>query len=158
MFFEFFENKETLIVIADSIKRVIQDDKVANELYKISDNEDGEEIQSKEGKILYKLHKLRERNPKINKKKKDLYFEQYGKLDCEVCGFDFSEKYGDLGLGYIECHHRIPLNKFDGETTTKLTDLALVCANCHRMLHRKIDTLTIDELRGIESTTFKIHQ
>ena len=40
--------------------------------------------------MIYKLHKLRERDSKINKKKKDIYLKQNGKLDCEVCGFDFN--------------------------------------------------------------------
>lgn len=97
---------------------------------------------------LYKLHKFRERNSKLNKKKKDYYFKKYDRLDCEVCGFNFKEKYGDLGYGFRECHQKIPLNKFNGETTTKLDDLALVCANCHRILNRKIDTLSLSELKN----------
>ncbi|NMA14921.1 MAG: HNH endonuclease, partial [Clostridia bacterium] len=59
-----------------------------------------------------------------------------GRIKCECCGFDFVEYYGPLGLGFMECHHKIPLAK--GKRVTKVTDLALVCSNCHRMLHKKI--------------------
>ena len=47
----------------------------------------------------------------------------------------------------MECHHKIPLYEIEGESITTIDDLALVCANCHRMLHRELDTLSIDELR-----------
>ncbi len=70
-----------------------------------------------------------------------------GQLECEACVFDFHKFYGEIGKGYIECHHRTPLASFKVETITTLDDLALVCPNCHRMLHRRIDTLCVEELR-----------
>ncbi|WP_420719722.1 HNH endonuclease [Streptomyces sp. NRRL WC-3618] len=50
------------------------------------------------------------------------------------------------GAGYIECHHVIPLH-VAGEGTTKLSDLALICSNCHRMIHRKAPWPTPQDLR-----------
>ncbi len=49
---------------------------------------------------------------------------------------------------YIECHHKTPIAQY-GVRDTTMTDLALVCANCHRMLHTKFDGdfLSIDELK-----------
>ena len=41
-----------------------------------------------------------------------------------------------IGENYIECHHDIPLHKLKPNTLTTIDDLRLVCANCHRMLHR----------------------
>ena len=64
-----------------------------------------------------------------------------------MCDFDFHNFYGELGKGFIEAHHRIPLSDIDGESKTELKDLALVCSNCHRMLHRKIDTMSINDLK-----------
>lgn len=147
IFFEFKGKNSELKSIANQIKSTVSNQKVKIKLYQIPDNEDNATNSAKEGKVIYKLHKLRERDNKLNQKKKDLYYEKYGKLDCEVCGFDFYETYGELGKGFIEAHHRIPLSQIDGETTTKLKDLALVCPNCHRMLHKAIDTLSIDELK-----------
>ncbi|MEV4882457.1 HNH endonuclease [Chitinophaga ginsengisegetis] len=66
---------------------------------------------------------------------------------CEVCGFDFYDSYGDIGKGFIECHHKTPLSKITASTKTSLKDLALVCSNCHRMLHKDINVLSIEGLR-----------
>lgn len=68
-------------------------------------------------------------------------------MDCEVCGFDFYLKYGELGKGFIECYHKKPLSALEPNTETKLSDLALVCANCHIMLHKEISTLSVSELK-----------
>lgn len=66
---------------------------------------------------------------------------------CSVCGFDFQQVYGDLGKGYIEAHHVEPLSgRLEGYSTTN--DLAAVCANCHRMLHRQWPALTPEMLRA----------
>jgi len=55
-------------------------------------------------------------------------------LACAACGFDFERFYGDRGKGYIECHHVIPLHE-TGERRVSISDLALLCSNCHRMIH-----------------------
>ncbi|MFE3370907.1 HNH endonuclease [Streptomyces sp. NPDC059173] len=46
----------------------------------------------------------------------------------------------------MECHHVVPLHEA-GEGRTKLNDLALICANCHRMIHRCAPWPTPDKLR-----------
>ncbi|MFD7789740.1 HNH endonuclease [Streptomyces sp. NPDC059759] len=56
-------------------------------------------------------------------------------LQCEVCDFDFARVYGRLGVDYIEVHHVTPLH-VAGTRETRLSDLACLCANCHRMCHR----------------------
>lgn len=146
IFFEFYGNVTELQLRANQIKNTVMNEAVNKELYKIQDDyEDGDYLAT-EGKVIYKLHKLRERNNKLNNKKKELYLKKYGKLDCEVCKFDFFETYGELGKGFIEAHHRVPLSEIYAEQITKLDDLALVCSNCHRMLHRSI---SIDELKKI---------
>jgi hypothetical protein len=58
-----------------------------------------------------------------------------GRILCECCQFDFVDKYGEIGQNFIECHHKIFINK--GERITKIEDLAMVCSNCHRMLHKR---------------------
>jgi len=148
VFFEFEGKNEELNYIANQIKKITLNQEVNQKLNRIHDEEDDEIHSVKEGKVIYKLHKLRERDNKINQKKKDLYLLQNGKLDCEVCGFDFHKTYGELGKGFIEAHHRIPLSEIDGERITKLKDLALVCPNCHKMLHKAINTLSVNELKN----------
>lgn len=71
---------------------------------------------------------------------------QTGGLACEVCGFDYEERYGSLGDDFIECHHATALE--DGEERqTALDDLALLCANCHRMIHRTSPMFSPAQLR-----------
>ena len=69
-------------------------------------------------------------------------------MECEACGFDFQSTYGELGEGFCEVHHRTPLAELDGETKTTLKGLAVVCANCHRMLHRMTD-MSVQGLKDI---------
>lgn len=88
-----------------------------------------------EGRLLAYFHRARERDPKLRAKKIKAVLAGGGQLRCEVCGFSFAETYGNLGAGYIEVHHTLPLH-VSGETTTSLDDLALLCSNCHRMCHR----------------------
>ena len=103
------------------------------------------DFESKEGKELYKLHRVRERDSTLTHQKK-ANAKTEGKLSCEVCEFSFQDKYNQV---YIECHHKIPIHM--GERVTKLEDLVLVCSNCHRMLHRRIDGryLSIEELKAL---------
>lgn len=69
---------------------------------------------------------------------------------CMACGFDFKAVYGDLGEGFIEVHHINPLSTLDNETIINpATDLICLCSNCHRMIHRNKDTLSLEELKLI---------
>ena len=102
-----------------------------------------------EGKELFRLHRSRERDASLSKKAKEKRLKQTGALRCDVCGFSFFDVYGDLGEGFIEAHHTIPLSELKGDRKTKIAELALVCSNCHRMLHRAKPMLSIDQLRNL---------
>ncbi len=76
-------------------------------------------------------------------------------LKCMACGFDFEEKYGEIGKGFIEVHHIKPLYSLDEVVEIDpMTDMVCLCANCHKMVHRKKNhVLSIDELKAcIERT------
>lgn len=107
-----------------------------------------DEPEASEGTLILRLHKARERDRDLPNKKRQSVLSAKGKLQCEVCDFDFSDRYGDLGHGYIEVHHCKPLASMVPGERTKLSDLAVVCANCHRMLHRRSLTLSLDDLRA----------
>ncbi|MEW1974149.1 HNH endonuclease [Microbacterium profundi] len=94
-----------------------------------------DEVESREGGILEHLARRRERDPGLRSRKIQTALDAGIALSCEVCGFNFGLTYGERGEGYIEVHHVTPLH-ISGETVTKLDDLALLCANCHRMCHR----------------------
>ena len=77
----------------------------------------------------------------------------YG-ASCQACGFDFQKAYGDLGVGFVECHHLDPLGeryyRLGGSNqATSLSDVTVLCANCHRMIHRRRPALSLNELRTI---------
>jgi 5-methylcytosine-specific restriction protein A len=67
---------------------------------------------------------------------------------CEICGCDFSI-YGERGKGFIEAHHCTPLYKIGHEIEISLDDLVPVCSNCHSILHRYRDEMTVEELKEI---------
>lgn len=75
------------------------------------------------------------------------YAEKDGCIRCQICGFDFGEKYGEQYKNIIEVHHIIPLSeiKKSYEVNPK-KDLLPVCPNCHVVLHSKVGE-TIDSLR-----------
>jgi hypothetical protein len=73
----------------------------------------------------------------------------YG-FHCAVCDFDFADRYGAIGKEFIHVHHLKPMALTDGEyELDPLADLRPVCPNCHAMLHRGENLLSIDELRGL---------
>ena len=71
---------------------------------------------------------------------------------CQACGFDFVKVYGDLGEQFIEAHHLIPLASLpEGQPVSMdpKTDFAVLCANCHRMVHRKKELLSVEAVRTL---------
>jgi 5-methylcytosine-specific restriction protein A len=147
IFHEFSTQKERLHSIASEIREILTHSELKVQIERIEEDEQTILDSVLEGQILYRLHKVRERDPKIVNQKKEQAFYQSGKLACEACTFTFEEYYGLIGNGFIECHHRVPLSQFKVNKKTTLDDLALVCSNCHRMLHKKIDSLSLQELK-----------
>lgn len=93
--------------------------------------------------FLYQIYKeVKYRNKKIVALAK----EHHG-TNCAVCDFDFAKTYGTHGEGFIEMHHLYPIA--EGARKTSVEDLRPVCANCHRMLHRGKELLSIEKLKGI---------
>jgi len=83
-------------------------------------------------------HRVRE-NRLRHAKIREALLTNKGKLVCEVprCGFDFEKRYGKLGAGYAQVHHLRLLSSVPKKgIRTKLSDLAIVCANCHAMIHK----------------------
>lgn len=143
---EFSANRSMLEVVASKIRQAVE----VGTFAAVGEVSEEDEL-FPEGKVLFRLHRYRERNCKIVKALKKKAMDK-NELKCSVCGFDFYQTYGELGKGFIECHHTVPVSdyRFDG-SKTNMSDLILVCSNCHRMLHRKRPWPTIKELRQILS-------
>jgi hypothetical protein len=88
------------------------------------------------------------RNRRLVSAAKRAFKRKHGRLFCEVCDLDFSARYGERGKNYIEAHHIIPISRLTAMTVLTIADLAMVCANCHRMLHR-LPWISIKKLRSL---------
>jgi hypothetical protein len=104
---------------------------------------------AREGERYLAVHIRRERNRSLVVRLKEARLNKHsGRLPCDVCGFDFSQTYGPIGDGFAEAHHCEPLGGAPAAgRTTDLADLALVCSNCHSMLHRGPNFPSVAELR-----------
>jgi 5-methylcytosine-specific restriction enzyme A len=114
-----------------------------------SEEEDEEVAEADEGRILTRIHRARERNRELVARKKAAVLEIHGTLECEVCSFDFQQTYGSRGAGFMEVHHLKPLSTLHPGDKTTLDDLALVCANCHRMVHARRPWLSMEQLETL---------
>lgn len=97
---------------------------------------------AEEGTAKLRTHLRRERSKSLVERFK----RQLTSFGCCVCDFDFSRTYGEIGYQFIEAHHRVPVAHLEAGAKTKISDLAAVCSNCHRMLHR-FSGITVEELR-----------
>lgn len=89
-----------------------------------------------------------ERAPGLSKKKKSQFRREHeGRLFCESCGGDFLQ-YGLYSNAVFEVHHRRPLGKAKPGMTTKMSDLAVLCSNCHRAIHRYVPVPGVRKLRA----------
>jgi hypothetical protein len=113
---------------------------------------DNEEMSFPEGKEVYRIHRAKERNQQVIRIAKRHGLQRDPFLCCQICGFSFIKVYGNLGEGFIEAHHTAPLSTLEESTETKVEDIALVCSNCHRMLHRRRPWLSNDELSKLLKT------
>lgn len=87
-----------------------------------------------------------ERDPRLRR----LAIKLHG-LKCAVCLFDFGRTYGPHGEGFIHVHHLRPVSGLGGKKEVNpKSDMAVLCANCHSMVHRYKDkTLSLDQLKEI---------
>lgn len=98
----------------------------------------------------FRMHKRIERNVGLAKRAKKILG-----CTCQVCSTNFEQKYGEIGKDYIEAHHLKPISSLNGTKVAMdpATDFAVLCANCHRMIHRSgcvsdIEQFKKDHYRG----------
>lgn len=106
------------------------------------------DLSAREGRKKLVTHLRRERSRKLVTAKKAAVLKATGALACEACDFRFDEVYGELGGDYCEVHHRKLLAGRNGVNHTSMADLAILCSNCHRMIHRTTPMLSVDAFRN----------
>jgi 5-methylcytosine-specific restriction protein A len=86
-----------------------------------------------------------ERNPFARK----ACIDHYGH-SCLVCDFNFEQAYGDIGKNFIHVHHLTQVAKIGKQySVDPIQDLRPVCPNCHAMIHKRKDTISIEELKSL---------
>lgn len=86
-----------------------------------------------------------ERNPQAREE----CLNHYG-YDCQVCGFNFYNTYGEIGENYIHVHHLVEISTIgDTYEIDPIKDLRPVCPNCHAILHKRKPALSINELKSM---------
>ncbi|MBR9824850.1 MAG: DUF3578 domain-containing protein [Alphaproteobacteria bacterium] len=97
----------------------------------------------------YRLHRRAERSAKHSREVK-----KHHKPECAACGFTTKGSYAladESDVDILEAHHRIALHTLaDGETASFdiIEDFALLCPNCHRMIHR-LGAEKLEELKKL---------
>ena len=93
---------------------------------------------------------IRERDPAARRAAEAHWRQLRGGLISEGCGIDFGRAYGPRGAGFMHFHHLTPLAAAEGPRAVDgARDLVPLCPNCHAMVHRGEDLLTIDALRAL---------
>lgn len=107
-----------------------------------------------EGALLRKLQRARERRQGLAKKRKKKMRDELGQLTCEVCDLTEAGVAGRSGADtgdVFECHHTKPLHTLTTATKTRVADLAVLCPNCHRAIHRTEPMPSVGEMRARSS-------
>jgi predicted HNH restriction endonuclease len=102
-----------------------------------------------EGKERFILHRKAERNSALVAEAKTQFLERDPHMCCEVCGYSFFLTFGEAGAGYIEAHHTVPVATMQPGHLSRVEDLAMVCSNCHIMLHRIDPLWTVEQLKRL---------
>ena len=107
--------------------------------------EDDEKNLNEEDLRILREHKRIERNSRLAARAK----KAHGYI-CQACTFSFEERYGNLGKDYIEAHHLTPLYRLKGKKITldPTTDFAVLCSNCHRMIHKSEFVSEVKEFKA----------
>ena len=101
--------------------------------------EHSDEILWVEGRQKLVVHLRKERAAGLARAKKSDFQKRNGKLYCELCLLDPIHAYGEHGAACIEVHHHVTsLAEMQEGHITTLDQLKCLCANCHRIEHRKL--------------------
>ncbi|MZQ91150.1 hypothetical protein GVY41_18930 [Frigidibacter albus] len=108
---------------------------------------DEEEIYGVEGRLLTRIHVYKERDKGFAARAKKFYKDKSGgRLVCQCCGMDPTVVYGKDGERCLEAHHKIPIEELQPDSITRVDEMAIVCASCHRIIHSKKPCIAVEDL------------
>ena len=105
-----------------------------------------------EGKKQLLRHMRRERSRALIQAKKRVVRHASGELSCEACGVREREFPHRIADAAFEVHHLLPLSSRTGERVTTLADLSIICATCHRLIHRTRPMVSVAKLCQLLTT------
>jgi 5-methylcytosine-specific restriction protein A len=121
--------------------RIAVDDRVR---HGVNSSAMGGRIEALEGQLIERRIMTRGRNAPLRQKALAM---SDGK--CEACGTNFGMLLGGRGWRVLQVHHRNQLSDLSEPTITKTEDLAVVCANCHLLIHAdRAAPLPLEALRA----------
>jgi len=139
---EFGKAPELVAKLATAIRAGIE---------QVAADEPSEDQEFLEGRLLTELHRRRERNPAV-RKQLIATRRKSGKLTCDLCGGGSPSSSPELETASFEGHHLLGIAA-GAERPTKLSDMALLHATCHRLVHAAIVLskrwLTLTEARDV---------
>jgi hypothetical protein len=97
-----------------------------------------------EGAQQLRRHLSRERSSYLANIKRMEYRSKHGGLACEACGLTALALPKEVADAAFEVHHRTPLAQIEPMGKTRIADLAVLCACCHRMIHRTMPFLDVE--------------
>ena len=111
---------------------------------------EAEEIVGKEGRLLVRLHIYRERNRNFVRRVRKHYRSLgRGRLVCHACSCVPIEIYGPSGESCMEAHHKVPIEELQPDSVTVVSDMAMLCASCHRVVHSEKPCLTVERVNEL---------
>lgn len=95
----------------------------------------------------YRQHRSIERQSSHSRKVKKIQGTQ-----CKGCELELADLYGPIAKDMIDAHHLVPLSSLNNGEVVRLDpkkDFAVLCPNCHRVIHRMGDCSDIDGLQKL---------
>lgn len=121
--------------VATALRLAISNQTDSDEIVGSSYSFDADEMFA-EGWQLTARHRFRDRRLR----KRLLSCRDDNSLFCEMCNFVPPRFERSLRESFFEAHHSLPLAKAEAMRLTKIADMALLCAGCHRFVHKLISS------------------
>jgi 5-methylcytosine-specific restriction protein A len=77
---------------------------------------------------------------------RSLCLAYYG-YNCNACGMNLKDKYGDIARDFIHVHHLCPISVSGIKKPDPIKDFIPLCPNCHSIAHLKNPPLTVEEIQ-----------
>ena len=86
------------------------------------------------------------------------HYSEGDSIRCTACSFEFALAYPDIGVGYIQIHHLVPISYLKGQTLSlsdALENVRPLCANCHAIVHKRRPPLSMAELLDVVNVDYE---